>query len=387
MAAIRPAPVRNLASADGGFVDLISVLFGSIETTLLPNAPEPSTASPREIAHALIRSMLGEGASNAPTAKEMEDAIAALERNAPPPVIQAPVPIVSAPPSDTLQTVPQTGHGLTLAINTKEVASALPVAPQTELAFGARLTPIARTTPDPSEESPPAPVNEILTKDVMPEEPATSSPRGLVPDIKTRPVAPEREPAIPRIAATGASSESTPDMARASESVVLNPRTDLGPTGGKAETPFATTAQALRSSEPVTPAALSPGATPLQEIALRIARPEASPVDVRVIERGGEIHVAVRTPDVGLQTSLRQDLGALANSLERTGYRTETFTPRDAVTRTAASTEMNFRDERHSPQSGFSGRGGPSEDSRDRQQQQQRQRDQRTQNWLEQLEK
>lgn len=95
-------------------------------------------------------------------------------------------------------------------------------------------------------------------------------------------------------------------------------------------------AQALRESEPVQPAAAPPRQAPAQEIAVRIGRPDAPPVDVQMAERGGQVRVDVRTQDPALQSSLRQELGTLVNSLERSGFRTEAFVPAE-ISRPAAS--------------------------------------------------
>jgi len=54
-------------------------------------------------------------------------------------------------------------------------------------------------------------------------------------------------------------------------------------------------------------------------------------VDVQVVERGGEVHVAVRTPDARLTGELRDDLPALAARLEQTGLRAETWQPPPAT--------------------------------------------------------
>jgi hypothetical protein len=50
-------------------------------------------------------------------------------------------------------------------------------------------------------------------------------------------------------------------------------------------------------------------------------------VEVRLVERGGEVHVAVRTPDAHLSESLREDLPALSSRLAESGFRTETWRP------------------------------------------------------------
>lgn len=138
-----------------------------------------------------------------------------------------------------------------------------------------------------------------------------------------------------------------------------------------------------RTDEPI-PAAIAPqpGAgnnppKPVQDITVRLAQPAAPPVDLRITQRAGEIHVSVRTPDVELQSSLRQDLGTLANSLERAGFHAETFVPRTSATG-AMSPQ---RDPRQDADRGFSGRGG----SQDQPAGQQK-RERRTQSWLDEME-
>ena len=71
-------------------------------------------------------------------------------------------------------------------------------------------------------------------------------------------------------------------------------------------TPYNATAEALRSAESnlaPTPQ-LRTGAA--QEISIGIAPPDSPAVDLRVVERAGQVHVDVRTPDAAMQTSLRQ---------------------------------------------------------------------------------
>jgi len=144
--------------------------------------------------------------------------------------------------------------------------------------------------------------------------------------------------------------------------------------------PFQSTAEALRTSEPNLPSAPPSPATPAQEISIRIAPPEGSPVDLRVVERSGQVHVDVRTADPVMQTSLRQDLGTLTSSLERAGYHSETFTPSSTLARAASSAQMNNQDDRQdSPQN----RGGSGEFSGGRRQPQQQKR---SSTWLEELE-
>ena len=60
-------------------------------------------------------------------------------------------------------------------------------------------------------------------------------------------------------------------------------------------------------------------------------------VDLRIIDRGGAVHVAVRTPDSNLSNALRQDLPELSSRLERSGFRTEAWHPGAAPELTLAA--------------------------------------------------
>jgi hypothetical protein len=63
---------------------------------------------------------------------------------------------------------------------------------------------------------------------------------------------------------------------------------------------------------------------PAREIQLQVNQ-GAQRVDVRVMDRGGEVHVAVRTPDAQLAGALRGDLPVLSAKLEQAGFRAETW--------------------------------------------------------------
>jgi hypothetical protein len=156
-----------------------------------------------------------------------------------------------------------------------------------------------------------------------------------------------------------------------------------------------TATEALRASEPAVPMESPTPPTSTHGIAVRIALPDTPHVDVQVVDRAGQVQVAVRTPDTELQASLRQDLGTLVNSLERSGFHTEAFTPHDAIPQAGASSQMNFQNNSHhqDPGSGEQGHpsGNPGGGSRDRQQEsqqqgQQRQRSRLSQAWIEALE-
>ena len=58
---------------------------------------------------------------------------------------------------------------------------------------------------------------------------------------------------------------------------------------------------------------------------IRVQVDGAQRVELRMVERGGEVHVAVRTPDSKLAGALREDLPALSQRLEQTGLRAESW--------------------------------------------------------------
>jgi len=145
-------------------------------------------------------------------------------------------------------------------------------------------------------------------------------------------------------------------------------------------TPYNATAEALRTTESNLAAAPQPRSGAAQEIAIRIAPPDSPAVDLRVVERSGQVHVDVRTPDAAMQTSLRQDLGTLTNSLERAGYHTETFTPSSTLGRAAAAAQTANQNNQQDPSQN---RGGAGDFSGGRRQQQQ---PKRPGTWLEEFE-
>ena len=65
--------------------------------------------------------------------------------------------------------------------------------------------------------------------------------------------------------------------------------------------------------------------TPVRDIRLQVGGERR--VDVRVTERGGEVQVAVRTPDSRLAGVLRDELPTLSARLEQSGFRAETWHP------------------------------------------------------------
>jgi hypothetical protein len=108
----------------------------------------------------------------------------------------------------------------------------------------------------------------------------------------------------------------------------------------------------IKDSNPSPP--VRPGET--QQIDVRIAQPQAPPVDLQVAQRSGQIQVVVRTGDPVLETALRQDLGTLVHSLERSGFHAEAFVPMGAAS-ASESRGMNAQADPRQAHPGFSGNG------------------------------
>jgi hypothetical protein len=203
-------------------------------------------------------------------------------------------------------------------------------------------------------------------------------------------------PAVTAVAEIPSVADHSNPFARAFEPMAsaLSAPSDATPSAIFAERAPQTAAEALRAAEPAAPAESAPPPVSAQTIAVRIALPDVPAVDVHVMDRAGQLQVAVRTPDADLQSSLRQDLGTLVNSLERSGFHAEAFTPHDAFPAAGTSSQMSFQNNGRQQDSGSgehaSGNPGDGKhDSRQGSQQQpgqQRQRGRQSQTWIETME-
>lgn len=81
---------------------------------------------------------------------------------------------------------------------------------------------------------------------------------------------------------------------------------------------------------------------PMRELSLQISSAGDQKVDVRLVERAGEVHVSVRTPDAELAHEMRQELGSLTGKLAQSGFGAEQFTP-------PSSGASNLADQRSTP--------------------------------------
>ncbi len=323
-------------------------------------------AAPNVIARSLIESMVGQNrktiSKTAPPAAPCgRGSIRAREMNGsvPPPTTAA----VLDPAMPVLRVEPQPEEVVPAAQNNvQDNAARAPVENVAqpvvigEVAFKATLTPIENPEPEQTE--------KISAK-------KDDKPVFALPEKFT-----SREEPV-KVAAVATIAETMNNVPRSCESPASQDR-PVAVKETKSETPFREVAQALRTADVDVPGVPIPKAGAVHSIALKIAQPDAPSVELHVTERAGEIHVAVKTQDAGLQTSLRQDLGTLSNSLERAGYRTQTYVPCEAQIQTARTPSSEFRRDSESQQ--FSGRNGENPQQRDQRRQRQPKK------WIEALE-
>ncbi|MGO9096572.1 MAG: hypothetical protein ACLQGV_15285 [Bryobacteraceae bacterium] len=268
-----------------------------------------------------------------------------------------------------------------------------PAAAKTELAFAARLT----------EQSSGSAASDGSS-------PAASAAKNDAAAIPVPPPAAEGASTTPSLAAPSirlASSKEPEKASPESSSGVLEPagaRADTTVPAGSGPL-LRSTAQPATAAKDIAPAApldVEParaqlGPQPVRQLSIVIPQTASDgvtpePVEVRLLDSGGQLHVAVRSADPSLNQSLGNQLGDLVTQLEHSGYRTETWRPVvsaavvggvSAVSGTSAQQLRGGTDQQGSSGSGRGNQGGDAEDSSKRQR---RDQDKTAPQWLDLLE-
>jgi hypothetical protein len=119
-----------------------------------------------------------------------------------------------------------------------------------------------------------------------------------------------------------------------------------GPARGVAQ-PAAETASRQPERLEATPLRAEEGApktlAPLKDLSVQVRQSSQESVELRVVEREGELHVAVRTSDADLTHSLRQGLPELVDRLDQGGFRTEAWRPAGVVSAPEPSSQAHTR--------------------------------------------
>jgi hypothetical protein len=183
-------------------------------------------------------------------------------------------------------------------------------------------------------------------------------------------------------ASAGNSTAAAPAASSAPADILGNPlafhaSSPVGPAVVDSSAPAAPAAPA--ATETKVPAAPVHSA---QEIAVSVASNNDQKVEVRLVERAGEVHVSVRTTDETLAHTMREDLGSLTGKLAQNGFGAEAYSP-------ARAESSSFSNQRGASENQDS-KGGQQQGSRQggessQQQSQQESRDKRPA-WLEAME-
>ena len=121
--------------------------------------------------------------------------------------------------------------------------------------------------------------------------------------------------------------------------------------------------KALEAAAIQTPAVESPSkAAPLKELSIQVGQTQQDRVELRMVDRAGEVQVAVRSANPDVAHGLRQSLSDLVGRLEQNGFRTEAWRPGATVssvpgTGESREKEMQFQRDGSQSQSGGSQQG------------------------------
>lgn len=297
-------------------------------------APAPNTGTPALAVPVLTRAT-GEPApvvaAPAPLPTPAAPAPASLERDLAAPAAitapehDAPIPVPAAPATAPVKPVaPEPTLAVPLPAPVKPVpipASHVPAAP------------LQTVEAEPAPELPKAPI-ETKPRATKPARPITAAPRDIAPKTPN----PEPIQARPMQAKTSEPQPSTHVQKPAhaeSETDAPTPMPEIKPQAA-APVPSDPPPAALEPARDAKPVERAPRTYEVHEPA-PVKPPEVArdirlelhandrKVELRVLERGGEVQVAVRTPDARLAGDLRDNLPALSSRLEQTGFRTESL--------------------------------------------------------------
>jgi hypothetical protein len=117
-----------------------------------------------------------------------------------------------------------------------------------------------------------------------------------------------------------------------------------------------------RTAEPPSLSQTTPPQGPMKELLIRIEAAEGQKVDVRIVQRAGDLQIAVKSADDITTQGLRHGLADLANRLNETGYHAEAWRPgQQAAMENSGASPQNTSHQSQSDGS-QSNSGGPQQD-------------------------
>jgi hypothetical protein len=91
-------------------------------------------------------------------------------------------------------------------------------------------------------------------------------------------------------------------------------------------------------------------------------KPEGQKVDVRIVQRAGDLQIAVKSADDITTQGLRHGLSDLANRLNETGYHAETWRPGQQAAPESSTTSSENPSHQSQSDGSQSNSGGPQQD-------------------------
>jgi hypothetical protein len=219
-----------------------------------------------------------------------------------------------------------------------------------DLAFSMRLSAILQPT---------APEREPIAVDPHPSLPQASA--APLPNLTSTPAS---APATPAAKSDRARSEEEPEPDRTDTRPTtptprLAPQLHVESAAPPERTEPTPRSEAPRQAHPSVAAPPEPPAAPkpagaARDIKLQLAGAGSQRVDVHLIERAGQVQVAVRTPDSHLAGTLRDNLPTLSARLAESGIRSEAWHPSASATepQRTGETSRSGQSQDHNPQSG-----------------------------------
>jgi len=340
------------------------------------NLPDSLPAPPASSIAESVASLAQKGAPETITPGSITLANLAAETLAPESATPGNAAPENAPP-DASAPDPVTGRNPELAFGIRLAASGPPATPQPAAAAQSSPSPGSGSA-TPGHDSP-ADGTQVPDPNAPP---AVEAVRSGAAAVKAAPPAPgqgistqPREPESRHPLAVAASSESGSAVAVS----VAAPAASLQPgSGARGSAPQSAAPPA--PAPPPTPSE-PPRESAVRELSLSVSGPSANgrtagQVSLRVVERGGEVQVAVRTTDPQLAGDLRQNLPDLVSELSGRGYRAETWQPlagtggdASAVLRTGSTAADSSAGQSSSGQTGDGSRNGGSPAGQQQQQQ------------------
>ena len=118
----------------------------------------------------------------------------------------------------------------------------------------------------------------------------------------------------------------------------------------------------VRTAEPPSVSETTPPQGPMKEISMRLEAAEGQKVDVRIVQRAGDLQIAVKSADDVTTQGLRHGLADLANRLNETGYHAETWRPGQQTAPESSSTSSENPSHQSQSDGSQSHSGGPQQD-------------------------